>query len=600
MLLQHGKSLSIYYMKHCLFYMNIDKAIAAADFYRFLEESLDDVSDGKALYYDHQAMYYLSIGEEEKALEAAKLIFAGKLKSNALPQATYHDFIRYYLEHEQYAHAMHYAFLMERRVLCDPYYLDIIGTLMSLYSITKPPHGIKLFGMHYPLYEQSKNPSLKMQFAIGAYHLFCVLDSETHHDILEELRIARDTPLFTKPPEQIAKYFYHEAETAVQKFDMRNGTTHFSEMLQPQQLIQNLHAMEHGAARLEATADAIAQADSADAHYWRLYFRYEYLTESNIHGDNFKGLLCFPEYLKIFDEHPELEEDMYHDVMWAFKWLLDDAPDFYQISLDEVENYFEEFKKRSQKYGFSLRTYHMKHAKFYLTFNQDLAQIAYANFKHYPRSENSDCEACELNFDMEFALSQNDIETALRIAQPILEGRKKCAEIPHVTYAHLSNYYLYHDNPEEALYYGILCENIIQNRAEFLKETGQLLELYSVMNVGHGWKLFKYGIEHFMRCKNPVMRLSFARGAWRLLEKMTQSTEYAQSNFLSLLPVMKEKEGWPVKALADFFYEIADDISRRMDNRNESDYYMNLLRFLNFLIRISPRTDWCRNFILCL
>ena len=231
MLLEQGKSLSIYYMKHCLFYLNVDKAIAAADFYRFLEEPLDDISDGRALYYDQQAMYYLTIGEEEKALEAAKLIFAGKLKSNALPQATYHDFIRYYLEREQYAHAVHYAFLTERRGACDPYYLDIIGTLLTLYSITKIPDGLRLFSIHYALYQTSKNPLLKMLFAIGSYHLFRAMNEEKHHVILEQLRVARDSEIFRNPPEKIAEYFYQAADGWVQKFDSRNGTDVFSRML---------------------------------------------------------------------------------------------------------------------------------------------------------------------------------------------------------------------------------------------------------------------------------------------------------------------------------------------------------------------------------
>ena len=231
MLLEHGKILSIYYMKHCLFYMKVDEGIAAADFYRFLDEPLDDVSDGRALYYDQQAMYYLSIGEEEKALDAAKLIFAGKLRSNALPQATYHDFIRYYLEREQYPHAVHYAFLTERRVACDPYYLDIIGTLLTLYSVTKIPDGVKLFSIHYELYLTSKNPLMKMLFAIGAYHLFRAMDEDKHHILLEQLRIARDAPLFKSPPERIAEHFYQEADAAVQKFDNRNGTDYYAKML---------------------------------------------------------------------------------------------------------------------------------------------------------------------------------------------------------------------------------------------------------------------------------------------------------------------------------------------------------------------------------
>ncbi len=349
-------------------------------------------------------------------------------------------------------------------------------------------------------------------------------------------------------------------------------------MFDPHPLIEKIHALPHGEARLSAVSDAMHQADEAQAHYWRLYFRYEYLTESNIYGDNFKGLLCFPEYLRIFDEHPELEEDMSHDVMWAFKWLLDNAADFYQISMEQILDYFEEFKLRSQAYGLSLRTYYMKRAKFDMAVNPDAAQISYANFKHYPRSRNSDCEACECNFDMEYYLSQNDIKSALEIAQPILNGEKTCAEIPHVTYAELAHYYFYHDQPTEAEYYALLCERKIQNRPEFLKEKGYLLEIYSVTDPGHGWKLLKYALGDFMRCKNPMMRMTFARGAYHLITAAAKSTEYAQSGFLSVLPVAREEEGWNMKTLADFFYEIADDIALRLDHRNQNQYYQTMLK----------------------
>lgn len=231
-LVQQGYSLSIYYMKHQLFYMHCDKSVAAADFYRFLDAPLDILSDGLALYHDQQAMYYLTIGEEEKALRAAKPIFDGRMRSNALPQSTYHDFLRFYLERGNYEEALRYAQLTEHRVNKDPYYLDIIGSLMTLYSQVDREHAIELFSQNYPVYHVSKNPMLRMRFEMGAYALFvrCVQSPPAARFVLPQ-----SSQLFPLSERQdhggMSAHFESSAAAWAKKFDARNGTSDFMDML---------------------------------------------------------------------------------------------------------------------------------------------------------------------------------------------------------------------------------------------------------------------------------------------------------------------------------------------------------------------------------
>ena len=228
-LLEQGKSLSIYYMKRCLFYLHVDRDLAAANFYRFLDAPLDDISDGKALWYDQQAMFYLSVGQEEAAKKAAKPIFEGRMKSNALPQATYHDFIRYYLRHGRYEEALHDAAVIEGRVNGDPYYLDILGTLLSLAAVTDPAHGAALFNRNYPLYLASKNPFLTMCFAIGSAHLLDALPDPSL------LRVPHSAPICKAVQDgdirSCALSLRESASELAARFDARNGTQDFMNML---------------------------------------------------------------------------------------------------------------------------------------------------------------------------------------------------------------------------------------------------------------------------------------------------------------------------------------------------------------------------------
>ena len=226
-LIEQGCSLSIYYMKRSLFYMHVDRGVAAACFYRFLDAPLDSISDGKALYYDQQVQFYLSVDDEAQALKAAEPIFSGKLTSNSLPQATYHDFIKYYLNKGNIEEASRYARMTEHRVNGDPYYLDAIGSLLSLSSVTDPAHGAALFNRNYPVFAASKNPWLRMLFLIGAAHL----TARFAKDGMIPESFCMPAELQADSPEALAAWFWQEAETNAQKFDARNGTDDYMQML---------------------------------------------------------------------------------------------------------------------------------------------------------------------------------------------------------------------------------------------------------------------------------------------------------------------------------------------------------------------------------
>ncbi|HAJ97619.1 MAG TPA: hypothetical protein DCO72_07775 [Ruminococcus sp.] len=354
-------------------------------------------------------------------------------------------------------------------------------------------------------------------------------------------------------------------------------------MFDANQYLEKIREMEHGTGRLDALADAIREADNASAHSWRIYFRYQFIQESVFHDDCFKAIIRFPELLQIYDEHPELQDEYEEDMMIAFKWILENSFDFYQISKAEIEKYFEEFKKRCQKCDVSLRVYHMKRTKYLLKVNMEEAQKEYKLFHRIPRDRFCDCLACEMNFDMYVSLKLDDEKQALEIAQPILKGERRCAEIPHCTYGHLCDYYLYHDNLDEASYYGNLCERYTDGKPEFLGQTGTLLELYSATDISHGWKLFKQTVADFVSCKNPSMRLEYARGAYRLmkvmvkLEEITNGDGYTQSKAVMVLPIKPTDKGIAFSELQDYFYNITKEQSELLDKRNESTYYMDIL-----------------------
>ena len=223
---EQGYSLSSYYMKRSMIYLHIDKNIAARDFFRFLEEPLDSMSDGKALCYNYRVEFYLSLGEEENAIEAARPIFERRLKAYCLPHSTQHKFCRYYLYRGEYDKAAEYARQFERRVDGDPFDLHQIGTLVSLYSVTDPEHAVQIFNRNFPLCNDSKNPWMQMHFLIGAVHLFDALAKKGLS--AQAVQVPKDSPAYPAVCENdltgLSAHFYRTAKALTDQFDKRNGT----------------------------------------------------------------------------------------------------------------------------------------------------------------------------------------------------------------------------------------------------------------------------------------------------------------------------------------------------------------------------------------
>lgn len=231
MLLEQGYSMNIYHSKRSLFYLHVDMGVAAASFFKFLETPLDSISDGRPLWYNHQVEYYLTADNVPKALTAAQPIFDGKMKSNDLPNSTYHKFCRYWLYKGDYDKAAEFTHGFEKQVNGNPYYMHNIGTLMSLYARLDTEHGIQIFNRNYPEFLASKNPWLKVHFLMGACHLFEALET-----LPDTLRVPQSCEIYpfvcAQDKVAIADWFYKEAAAAADAFDKRNGTDHFRLMLE--------------------------------------------------------------------------------------------------------------------------------------------------------------------------------------------------------------------------------------------------------------------------------------------------------------------------------------------------------------------------------
>lgn len=347
--------------------------------------------------------------------------------------------------------------------------------------------------------------------------------------------------------------------------------------------------LDEGAPRMDALKTAISSADSENDFWSGLALRYLYIKESIFADDAFQAIIMFPEYLALFDAHPEFEEEFSADIMWAFKWVLENSRDFYQVSIEQAEKYFEEFKSRCDRYGAGQGAYYMKKAKFYELIDPEISKAAFAEFSKTRRDKFSDCYACELNSKVENELSNGSLDAALKAAEPIFSGKRTCAEVPHVTYGAFMDYYARHGEYDKAMAYAEKMYRLISDNPSFLVQVGQFMELLSVMDNSRGAIVLRQHMKQAAGCKNPYMRMRFWIGAYRVAASIAKEDEGRiriilpknglPAELRDILPEQPENHIYDAAVLADMFKNAAEAIADKFDERNNSDRFRSLIDF---------------------
>ena len=341
--------------------------------------------------------------------------------------------------------------------------------------------------------------------------------------------------------------------------------------------IEKYQQTEHGAARLRAMKQAIQAADEAKNDEWSFLFRERYLTESVFQSDAVDAMVIFPQMLALYDgsEALQADDDNRYRLMWAFKMILENANEFTHIPLDQINGFFDEFKRRSEMYGYSLRTY------YYLLEDQAegtgnlLPESEIGKYSDLPQDDLKDCTACEAAHAVRWALLTEQEEQAEKLSQPIFSGEVHCAEVPENTYDAWIRYDTAQGNYHRAKRYAKLLYPMIRRRMDLLNQIGTLLRLYAVTDRHTGSQIFRRELRSYLDCRNHSMKLAFAAGAYKLFAAMKMETValVLPPDF----PLYDKSHNYQTAALRDYFHDEAKKLAEAFDKRNGNTAQTDLL-----------------------
>ncbi len=361
----------------------------------------------------------------------------------------------------------------------------------------------------------------------------------------------------------------------------------------------------HGKAKIEAIRSAIKEADDNNDLPFMVYFREDLCHESTFFGDSMDMMVIFPEILGIIDKHPNIPVtcfDTYYDnaddhVMWVYKWIINACKEFYQIPMEDCINFFEDYKRRSLKYGYNLRPYYKVIYGFYnILGDTKKAEKAFRMFEKLPRDSNSDCKACERNSEILFYLNKDNLDKALKLSQDIENFKLTCGNNKKSWLSMKSNYmnyYIRHNNFEKAAEISklIVRNSDMENKCE---EWDNILYCYAHINLAKALKIYKDHWKEWQEDRNPKDSYDESKNIccfWKIYE-LNRKRKTVKLEFDISFPLYNEDDLYKITDLFDYYYNKAKTIALKFDKRNSTDKFIKQLEdALNEVSKTGYRED---------
>lgn len=340
-------------------------------------------------------------------------------------------------------------------------------------------------------------------------------------------------------------------------------------------LMEQAFMLPNGRAKVEMLEQAIQLADATGDIDQGYEARAELVECGVFNGYPLKALVAFSWQLGQFDKEPERFDEF--SLFWSYKWILDQAPNFPDITRTQIDQLLEDMKQRFQQYGYSDRTYY-----FYkmVTANEmgevEVAADYMKRVQTMERDDMSDCEACEQNRMVECAVKQGDDEAIIEAAKPIIDGGMSCGEVPHVTITKVLFPLLRLGRQKEADKLQRRGYRLVKANRDFLLYHGEHIGYLTRTDPIKALEVFEEHISMALDHENPFHVMMFNAYAAKMFERLAEESLDYQVKLPAEFP--HREEAGNVAWLGKYFMDQALTAAGKFDLRNGNNYYSDFIR----------------------
>ncbi|MBU5436473.1 hypothetical protein KQI42_00555 [Tissierella sp. MSJ-40] len=343
--------------------------------------------------------------------------------------------------------------------------------------------------------------------------------------------------------------------------------------------------------RLLVCEELAKVADSENNMFYSFIGRKEIMRIDTFNGDGLKAILTFPKFLWTGDEHLKNSEFNKDFVQYCIICILERmmyvCDDYYQVEYEKLNEIIKEYKKRCIEYGYSLRVYYQYITRDYMEL-EDVEGVkeSFKKFKSCSRDNISDCEVCEIKFEVEYELFLNNYEKALELADPIFKGEKKCTTALPLTYGLFIEYYINHNMLEEAKEYREKMYRLINKDDFYLSSMRIQLLYFAITDPKKGVKIFTKHLKWALSSNNGNDKFMFYTGAWMLWEsfKYKEKRDRCKLILPGDTPFYKDDGIYLVDDIISYCKGQSLSIGEKFDKRNRNTINMDFINKMKKLV----------------
>ncbi|MFE4276534.1 hypothetical protein ACFRSX_08485 [Streptomyces goshikiensis] len=279
----------------------------------------------------------------------------------------------------------------------------------------------------------------------------------------------------------------------------------------------------HGLQRTVTAEELVEAAEPLDEPGVLVTALLELMRSYEFTGEHRKSPVVFARVLKLWDTAPDsFSQWEAHQVFWRFKWVTTSLLQVPDVPLAAIRGWIDQMRTRyaSADHGMqpvAAMGYHVAHHT-----GEGLAD-AYDLWATRPRTELSDCEACEIRHFAEHRVAAGDDAGALETWQPVLGGSMGCTEEPQMSQARALLPLLRTGRADEARSHHLTGYRQVRGNTGMQDEVGLHLEFCGLSrNEGRGLEILAENRPLFEATGAPLARLGFLTGAEVLLARLTE------------------------------------------------------------------------------
>ncbi|MEU9854592.1 hypothetical protein [Streptomyces sp. NPDC047974] len=283
------------------------------------------------------------------------------------------------------------------------------------------------------------------------------------------------------------------------------------------------HERPHGLPRTITAEELVEAAEVFEKPDVLVTALLELMTAYEFTGEQRKSPVAFARILKLWDADPDsFSPYEAHQVFWRFKWVTTSLLQVPEMPLATIGGWIDRMRDRYEAAGHGVQP--VAAMRYHLARHTGTGVAdAYDLWATRPRTDLSDCEACETRHHAWHQVAAGDDTAALDVWRPVLAGASTCSDEPQMSQARALLPLLRTGRADEARSHHLTGYRKVRGNAAMQAEVGLHLEFCALSrNEGRGLEILAENRPLFEATGAPLDHLAFLTGVEVLLARLAE------------------------------------------------------------------------------